>query len=133
MVISSDQQVLQEAFCRECRERILRARDILEHFGSGIDFQNSCDLLYQEFDSLHGGARAINFDGLEELFGIMRNFSRHIRQNLADTLQPEYRQLLEECFELSLSCGGNLGLCLNYDTARIEVIIDKLQQQINPG
>ena len=50
---------LRAEFCKECHDRMLRARDVVEKCTTEIQFNHCCDLLHQEFDSLSGAARAV--------------------------------------------------------------------------
>lgn len=60
---------LQYLFYADCGKRIKRIDSILKCGEHGIT-ANDYDVLYQEFDSLYGGAKAACFPELENFFRI---------------------------------------------------------------
>lgn len=71
---------LLELFCREARERLERALACLEQGPDACDY----DQVHQEFDSLHGGARAVDLPWLEHYSRVVAGYARflrHLRRN----------------------------------------------------
>ena len=119
---SMDQTTLLQVFCAEARDRLQRALACLEK-GSGC-----CDynLVHQEFDSLHGGARAVDIDWLERDARVIAGYARFLRNlgphhvtSAAHNLLLETVRILEEQCRCRMEAptvrvapGGRLGSLL---------------------
>ncbi|MBI5330619.1 MAG: response regulator [Betaproteobacteria bacterium] len=68
-------EALLEVFCTETRERLSRALDSLQQGPDACDY----DLVHQEFDSLHGGARAVDLPWLEHYSRVVAGYARFLR------------------------------------------------------
>ena len=90
---------LQYLFYADCGKRIKRIDSILKCGEHGIT-ANDCDVLYQEFDSLYGGAKAACFPELENFFSHWRDM-RLIREGVDMVAAGESRQCdgIEEDWE----------------------------------
>lgn len=94
-------EALLAIFCVETRERLGRA---LENLQAGPE---SCDYeaVHQEFDSLHGGARAVDLPWLEHYSRVLAGYARflrHLRQNRSTT---DAHELLHQMVgELNKQC-----------------------------
>jgi len=73
--IPLSREALLELFCKETRERLARALASLELGPEGCDY----DLVHQEFDSLHGGARAVDLPWLEHYSRVVAGYARLLR------------------------------------------------------
>ena len=70
------EQAIRTAFAAEARERLNKARAELE----AVPEDAVLDRLHQEFDSLHGAARAVNCRNLERLSRTAAEFARWLRR-----------------------------------------------------
>lgn len=68
-------EALLDIFCKETRERLTRALASLEQGPEGCDY----DQVHQEFDSLHGGARAVDLPWLEHYSRVVAGYARLLR------------------------------------------------------
>ncbi|MDP2834891.1 MAG: response regulator [Pseudomonadota bacterium] len=68
-------EVLLDVFCKETRERLARALASLEQGPERCDY----DQVHQEFDSLHGGARAVDLPWLEHYSRVVAGYARLLR------------------------------------------------------
>lgn len=68
-------EALLDVFCKETRERLARALASLEQGPEGCDY----DQVHQEFDSLHGGARAVDLPWLEHYSRVVAGYARLLR------------------------------------------------------
>lgn len=68
-------EALLDVFCKETRERLTRALASLEKGPEGCDY----DQVHQEFDSLHGGARAVDLPWLEHYSRVVAGYARLLR------------------------------------------------------
>ncbi len=66
---------LLELFCKETRERLARALASLRLGPQACDY----DLVHQEFDSIHGGARAVDLPWLEHYSRVVAGYARLLR------------------------------------------------------
>ena len=73
--LSLSRESLLELFCKETRERLARAITSLELGPEGCDY----DVVHQEFDSLHGGARAVDLPWLEHYSRVVAGYARLLR------------------------------------------------------
>lgn len=71
---------LEELFLIDCQARVKRINQILSE-SHGFFSIKDYDVLYQEFDSLYGGAKAVNCPELENLFFLIATFSRYLKRN----------------------------------------------------
>lgn len=68
-------EALLDVFCKETRERLARALDCLEQGPEACNY----DAVHQEFDSLHGGARAVDLPWLEHYSRVVAGYARFLR------------------------------------------------------
>ncbi len=73
--MSLSREALLDVFCKETRERLARALACLERGSEDCDY----DLVHQEFDSLHGGARAVDLPWLEHYSRVVAGYARLLR------------------------------------------------------
>lgn len=85
------EQAIRSAFAAEARERLTAARRDLD----AIADPAALDRLHQEFDSLHGAARAVNCRHLERLSRAAAEFARWLRRE-ARQPEPAHLDLLRE-------------------------------------
>lgn len=94
-------EALLAIFCQETRERLGRATASLAAAAEDCDYE----AVHQEFDSLHGGARAVDLPWLEHYSRVLAGYARflrHLRQNRSTT---EAHELLRRMvFELNGQC-----------------------------
>lgn len=98
---------LLEVFCAEARERLGRALACLERGADGCDYNN----VHQEFDSLHGGARAVDLEWLERDTRVIAGYARflrnlghgHVTPAAHGLLLETVRALVEQCQSASLA------------------------------
>ncbi|OGS91924.1 MAG: hypothetical protein A2Z95_03340 [Gallionellales bacterium GWA2_60_18] len=97
-----------QAFCADCRERVLRASEIVQ---DGVPLDGAqLDCLHQEFDTLFGGARAAHLPELEHYFRQMARYARHLRNWQASGLPVDRLswQILLDGIEAAPCCGAGL-------------------------
>lgn len=68
-------EALLDVFCKEARQRLAHALDCLEQGPEACNY----DAVHQEFDSLHGGARAVDLPWLEHYSRVMAGYARFLR------------------------------------------------------
>jgi len=68
-------EALLGVFCTEARARLSRALACLENGPGVCDYNN----VHQEFDSLHGGARAVDLEWLERDTRVIAGYARFLR------------------------------------------------------
>ncbi len=68
-------EALLDVFCKETRERLARALACLQQGPQDCDY----DAVHQEFDSLHGGARAVDLPWLEHYSRVVAGYARFLR------------------------------------------------------
>lgn len=125
-------------FCTETRERLGRALHCLSQGADACDYNP----VHQEFDSLHGGARAVDLDWLERDTRVIASYARFLRNlgknqvspgahgRLLDTVQA----LADQCESLDLSqpeaqpAGGRLSNLLD----NLEATLRQRQGPITP-
>jgi CheY-like chemotaxis protein len=98
-------------FCAEARERLGRALNCLEN-GAGVCDYNT---VHQEFDSLHGGARAVDLEWLERDTRVIAGYARflrnlghgHVTASAHGLLLETVRALVEQCQSLDMSAPNN--------------------------
>lgn len=125
---------LQQAFCLECRERTLRAREILEESLDPTSFRLCYDRIHQEFDTLYGAARACNKETLEGFFRALAQFARFLRVALANGhgAGPEAHDLLRQGVDLAIACGGREESCISESAGAVEGMM-KIMKQVMDG
>lgn len=99
-------QALLMAFNSEIRERLNRARQVLlqsPQLGAA-----QLDALHQEFDSLHGAARAVDCPKLERFGRLLAGYARLLRRRGGADAEDLAR--LEAAIGFGLGCAGN-GQC----------------------
>lgn len=79
-------------FCKETRERLQRALDCLEQGPDACDY----DQVHQEFDSLHGGARAADLPWLEHYSRVVAGYARFLRHLKRSGQHEETHALLTQ-------------------------------------
>ncbi len=92
---------LLEVFCQEARDRLARARAELERGPARCDY----NAVHQEFDSLHGGARAADIGWLERAARMVAGYARFLRSfgpGLAPA--PAHALLLDVVSEFVRQC-----------------------------
>lgn len=94
---------LGRSFAEEFRERFLRAEPVLARLKCGHAYAECLDILYQEFDSLHGAARAMNFMHWERFCWQVAIYARFLRNHRAENMEADY-SLLSQCIRLGLQC-----------------------------
>lgn len=98
---------LLEVFCKETRERLTRALACLAQGPTDCDY----DLVHQEFDSLHGGARAVDLPWLEHYSRVVAGYARLLRhlkrggqhEETHALLTQAVTALVEQCHKSPLS------------------------------
>ncbi len=119
--------VLREVFSTELRDRLARARQALDSAPSALAF----DQLHQEFDSLHGAARAVNCPPLERGFRRLAEYARALRRRDAGDLPLHARRLLQEGIDITLGCAGHGGRCSGCpELEGLAVLIAKLETEL---
>jgi len=131
MVNSGEIMMLNQHFCQECRERMMRAKaSLIQCHERG--FTTAClDNMHQEFDSLVGASRAVNLEQLEQFNRAMASLSRYLRNKLP--VEPEGNEvgLLREAIDMGLGCGGDPNRCLELDINRIQEITMRVNDIIS--
>lgn len=95
------QQTLLAVFCQEIKERLGRVHKLLEQGVEGCDYE----AVYQEFDSLQGGARAVNLAWLEEYGRALAGYARFLGRLRQGELAAKAHALLGEMArELAEQC-----------------------------
>ncbi|MBF0368161.1 MAG: Hpt domain-containing protein [Magnetococcales bacterium] len=96
---------LLEAMKRECRERMKRAEEALALCPAELSVETCCNRVHQEFDSLHGAARAANLQGVEGFSRLVAQVARNTRKRGEQSdLDPHIRDLLEAAIQLTSRC-----------------------------
>ncbi len=83
---------LLELFCTETRERLGRALSNLKQGPRECDY----DLVHQEFDSIHSGARAVDLPWLENYSRVVAGYARLLRHLRRDGQHEETHELLTQ-------------------------------------
>lgn len=100
-------EALLDVFCKETRERLTRALTSLEQGPESCDY----DQVHQEFDSLHGGARAVDLPWLEHYSRVVAGYARLLRhlkrggqhQETHALLTQAVTALVEQCRKTPLA------------------------------
>lgn len=116
---------LLEVFCAEARERLGRALACLEQGLDCCDYNN----VHQEFDSLHGGARAVDLEWLERDTRVIAGYARflrnlgrgHVAPAAHDLLLETVRALVEQCQATTLAEPGHAR------DGRLDHLLDSLE------
>lgn len=106
-----DKKMLAQTFCVDCQERIQRVVQIIQ---TDIPLSNAqLDQIHQEFDTLFGGARAVNFPELEHYFRVMARYARYLRNMQLDgrCVETSAWQALSAGCQLGQKCDGKLKTC----------------------
>ncbi len=90
--ISLSREQLIDVFCKETRERLARARACLDQGPEACDY----DLVHQEFDSLHGGARAVDLPWLEHYSRVVAGYARFLKHLKRGGQHHETHMLLSQ-------------------------------------
>ena len=129
---------LQQAFCLECYARAQRALEVLdklEQNNLNIDARDCFDQLHQEFDSMVGASRALNYSILEKFSRSMASFSRFLRNRFPEPALPEHLELLRHAINLWLSCDSKIQNCLSNRDIPVKAITEQidsiLQSELN--
>jgi hypothetical protein len=101
---------LQYLFYADCGKRIKRIDSILKCGEHGIT-ANDYDVLYQEFDSLYGGAKAACFPELENFFFALAGYARFLKRCLPNLVSERDMRLILEGVDMvaageSRQCDG---------------------------
>ncbi len=96
---------LWQAFFAELTERLGRVRRDLAQAQDAALF----DRLHQEFDTLHGAARAVDCVCLERSHRRLAEYARQLRRREAPP--TEGRALLERAIDLGLACAAHGRCC----------------------
>lgn len=106
------QDLLKEAFCKDCRERVMHVQAIARSGHAMTSTQ--LDQIHQEFDTLYGGARAVYMPELERFFRAMASYARFLRNQLPTGIEaPVWHllfagiDLLQRCQEVQIDCVGH--------------------------
>ncbi|MDP2809065.1 MAG: response regulator [Rhodocyclaceae bacterium] len=92
---------LLDVFIVEARGRLDRALDCLEHGPEGCVY----DKVHQEFDSLHGGARAVDLEWLERDSRVIAGYARFLHNlGRAQVTASAHALLLETVRALAEQC-----------------------------
>lgn len=125
-----NRETLLAVFCGEARERLGRALACLERGPQGCDYNS----VHQEFDSLHGGARAVDIEWLERDTRVIAGYARFLR-NLGPGRAPAaahtllldtVRTLADQCLTLgpaALATGHTPG-------GRLDSLLDSLESAL---
>lgn len=105
--ISLSRESLLQLFCKETRERLARALACLDQGPEACDY----DVVHQEFDSLHGGARAVDLPWLEHYSRVVAGYARllrHLKRGGQHTqthalLTQAVSSLVEQCSKTPLA------------------------------
>lgn len=117
---------LQEAFCHECFERMLRAKSVLEQSDLNIDAEDCFDQLHQEFDSMVGASRALHYPLLEKFSRYLASYSRLLRERLPVPASAADVELLHQSINLWMGCGGKMSHCLSKCDSAVEELIKQI-------
>jgi CheY-like chemotaxis protein len=130
-----NRETLLEVFCGEARERFGRALACLGPGPQGCNY----DGVHQEFDSLHGGARAVGIDWLERDTRVIAGYARFLR-NLGSGRVPAaaHALLLDTVRTLAEQCQllGPGGLSSGHGPdSRLDRLLDSLEAALRepPG
>lgn len=118
---------LQQAYCHECYERMVRAQSILEECDFQANTSECLDRLHQEFDSLVGASRAVHYPLLEKFNRHLASYSRLLRNRLPLAVLQEHIDVLQQAIELGLSCDGSLSKCLSNRDVAVQKIIEQIE------
>ncbi|HKJ75761.1 MAG TPA: Hpt domain-containing protein [Gammaproteobacteria bacterium] len=99
--MQEQEQAIRSAFAAEARERLAKARGELD----AIPGNAALDRLHQEFDSLHGAARAVNCRNLERLSRAAAEFARWLRREPGRPT-PAHVELLQQGITLMEHAAG---------------------------
>lgn len=103
----TNRAALLKVFCTEARSRMSRALACLERGPDGCDYND----IHQEFDSLHGGARAVDLEWLERDTRVIAGYARflsglgrsHVTSAAHGLLLETVRVLAEQCRSCDLA------------------------------
>jgi CheY-like chemotaxis protein len=122
---------LLDVFCTEARDRLGRALSCLENGPGQCDYNN----VHQEFDSLHGGARAVDLEWLERDTRVIAGYARflrnlghgHVTSGAHGLLLETVRALAEQCQSLDLTA-PNQGPAPG---GRLDNLLDSLESALS--
>lgn len=120
-----------QAFCQDCHERRLRAREIVR---GGVPLSSvQLDRLHQEFDTLYGGARAVHVPELEHFFHGLARYARYLRNFQCCGKEVEARawQLLLTGIEKGLRCGDDPVSCIRQGGGERSLLLQEINDIID--
>lgn len=124
---------LVQTFCQDCSKRILRISGVVQDAMPLT--REQLDQLHQEFDTLYGGARAVNLPDLEHFFRIMARYARYLRNRQMHGLEVDVQdwQRLLMGIEMGRQCSGELSKCLKHCNSKLPQLLQEIAKIINNG
>ena len=127
-------EALLAVFCPEIKERLERTLKLLERGADDCDYE----AVYQEFDSLQGGARAVDLSWLEEYSRALAGYARFLGRLRRGSLAAKAHALLDEMVgELAAQCQhAQRGEALGAEgperqTSELLISMQALMQEVN--
>jgi HPt (histidine-containing phosphotransfer) domain-containing protein len=114
---------LRRIFCREAAERLERVDMELRSPPNAA----ALDRIHQEFDSLAGACRAVNFRCLERCARRMAELARQLRRLPAER-RPDCRPLLRDGVAIFADGAETLGAC---EKCRAKGAVEAYMQRLN--
>ena len=114
---------------------MLRVNDLLKKPTNEITPEQCFSEIFQEFDSLHGAARAIDCIEIEYFSRVCAQLVKYLEKRLPELPAPEYKTLLEKAIQLGLRCNGESEKCLshyNKDVIKIQDQVERNCLRTNP-
>ncbi|MEO5364897.1 MAG: hypothetical protein H7831_00770 [Magnetococcus sp. WYHC-3] len=102
-------QQLQQVFREECQRRAARAAEQLAQ-SSGVPPPEALDQIHQEFDSLHGAARAVDLRCVESYARLLARLARALRNHACRATAADWDLLARGVALTPQLCHCTLGL-----------------------
>lgn len=120
---------IQQLFCDDCVRRTERACQVLSAGKQGLA-ANDYDRLYQEFDTLYGGARAVYFPQLERFFFALASYVRFLKRRPPDHVREEDVALIPMGIRLARQCINEELVCIGKDAEQLSWFVEQLNHRM---
>jgi hypothetical protein len=115
-----------EAFCHECHDHVLSARQALAECPS----PECLDRIYDEYNQLRASAQSMHRFVMEKYAGTMARFASHLRHH-RNKISNEEKELLSRGIDFALECKGtNRSRCPAMHFDELVPILESIENHI---
>ena len=120
---------LEELFYVDCCKRTAHVKHVLEKGEAGLTAKDY-DILYQEVDSLYGGARAVHLPELENFLFILASYIRYLKRAGFGMITNGDIKLIHEGICLVQLFGANTSFNLESYEVSLQAFVDRLNARM---